>query len=96
MRHAAVWLIRRYQAHLSPAFPARCRFVPSCSEYGAQAITHYGLLRGGLLTAWRLLRCNPFHSGGFDPPIPSDSLAAAGTPPTSTLGSPGSGEPARR
>ena len=78
MRHAAVWLIRGYQAYLSPVLPARCRFVPSCSEYGAQAITHYGLLRGGLLTAWRLLRCNPFHPGGLDPPIPAGRLEEAG------------------
>lgn len=78
MRHVAVWLIRRYQAYLSPVLPARCRFVPSCSEYGAQAITHYGLLRGGLLTAWRLLRCNPFHPGGFDSPIPAGGPEEAG------------------
>lgn len=96
MRRPAVGLIRRYQAYLSPLLPARCRFVPSCSEYGAQAITHYGLLRGGWMTAWRILRCNPFHPGGFDPPLPYDSPAHAGPPPAGALGSPGSGEPARR
>lgn len=78
MRHVVVWLIRRYQVHLSPVLPTRCRFVPSCSEYGVQAITHHGLFRGGLLTAWRILRCNPFHPGGFDSPIPTGEPEEAG------------------
>jgi len=44
-----------------------CRFTPSCSEYGAQAISKYGILKGGLKSAWRVLRCNPFNKGGYDP-----------------------------
>lgn len=61
-------IIRLYQKVLSPAIPANtCRFYPTCSHYGYQAIYTYGLLRGGLLATWRILRCNPFSSGGHDP-----------------------------
>jgi len=44
-----------------------CRFTPSCSEYGAQAITKYGIIKGGLMASWRVLRCNPWNKGGYDP-----------------------------
>lgn len=44
-----------------------CRFTPSCSEYGAQAITKYGIIKGGLMASWRVLRCNPWSKGGYDP-----------------------------
>ena len=44
-----------------------CRFSPSCSEYGAQAITKYGIIKGGLMASWRVLRCNPWNKGGYDP-----------------------------
>jgi putative membrane protein insertion efficiency factor len=61
-------LIRLYQATLSKSLPAdTCRFYPSCSHYGYQAIYKYGLIKGGLMAAWRVLRCNPFNRGGFDP-----------------------------
>ncbi|CAI5968185.1 unnamed protein product [Closterium sp. NIES-65] len=53
---------------ISPWIPASCRFVPTCSEYSVMALRKYGLLRGGILTAWRLLRCNPFGPSGYDPP----------------------------
>ena len=59
--------IRFYQRFISPAFPARCRYHPSCSAYAVQAIRTFGILRGSVLAAWRLLRCNPFSHGGFDP-----------------------------
>ena len=60
--------IRLYQATFSRALPAdTCRFYPTCSHYGYQAIYKYGVLKGGLLAAWRVLRCNPFNPGGFDP-----------------------------
>ncbi len=72
----AVGAIRAYQRYLSPALGARCRYEPSCSEYGAQAIAHYGALRGVPMTAWRLLRCNPFAKGGYDPPFADGSAAA--------------------
>lgn len=52
---------------ISPLLPPACRFVPTCSEYGADAVRRYGIVRGGTMTAWRLLRCQPFCRGGFDP-----------------------------
>jgi putative membrane protein insertion efficiency factor len=64
---AAVGLVRFYQRFLSAMKPPTCRFYPTCSEYGLQAIAHRGVLRGGVLAAWRLLRCNPFSAGGYDP-----------------------------
>jgi putative membrane protein insertion efficiency factor len=66
-RRLAIAPLRLYQALISPALGPRCKFYPSCSEYAAQAITRFGILRGLVLAAWRLLRCNPFSHGGFDP-----------------------------
>ncbi len=61
-------LIRGYQASLSKTLPSNtCRFYPSCSHYGYQAIYKYGALKGGVMTVWRVLRCNPFNPGGYDP-----------------------------
>ena len=59
--------IRLYQRVISPALPQRCKYHPSCSSYALQAIRSYGILRGVVLAAWRLLRCNPWSHGGFDP-----------------------------
>lgn len=67
-RFTLLALIRLYQATFSRALPSdTCRFYPSCSHYGYQAIYKYGALKGGLMAAWRVLRCNPFNPGGFDP-----------------------------
>jgi putative membrane protein insertion efficiency factor len=63
----ALAAIRAYQVTISPLLGARCRYHPSCSRYAMQAISSYGILRGSLLAAWRLLRCNPFSHGGHDP-----------------------------
>ena len=63
----AEWTLRQYKRWISPALPPACRYVPSCSEYAAEAIARHGVLRGGLLAAWRLVRCNPFVKGGLDP-----------------------------
>ncbi len=60
-------LIRLYQAVISPGLPPACRFYPSCSHYGYQAIYRYGLIKGGFMAIWRVLRCNPFNPGGLDP-----------------------------
>ncbi|MBO9369185.1 MAG: membrane protein insertion efficiency factor YidD [Chloroflexi bacterium] len=61
-------LIRLYQISVSPLLPANtCRFYPTCSHYGYQAIYKYGALKGSLMAIWRLLRCNPFNPGGYDP-----------------------------
>jgi uncharacterized protein len=66
-RSAAVTLIEAYRTLISPFLPRACRYLPSCSEYGAIAIDRHGLLRGTALTLRRLLRCHPFASGGYDP-----------------------------
>jgi hypothetical protein len=58
--------IAAYQRWISPSLPRRCRYEPTCSQYAAQSIRRFGP-RGVLLAAWRLLRCNPFSHGGFDP-----------------------------
>jgi putative membrane protein insertion efficiency factor len=67
VRWLAVLPIRAYQRVLSPMLGNRCRYYPSCSEYAAQAIGRFGILRGLVLAGWRLLRCNPWSNGGFDP-----------------------------
>lgn len=75
IKKLVVSLIRIYQKTISfdhgplKAFYPRgfCRFNPSCSEYGAQAINKYGIIKGGLMTCWRILRCNPWSKGGNDP-----------------------------
>ena len=60
-------LIRFYQRFVSPMLPPTCRFYPSCSQYAYEAIAKYGIIKGTRLAAWRLLRCNPFGRGGYDP-----------------------------
>jgi uncharacterized protein len=62
-----VGCIRLYKRFLSPLLPPSCRFTPSCSMYTVEAIQKHGPLRGSLLGAWRILRCNPFGKGGYDP-----------------------------
>jgi uncharacterized protein len=62
-----IFFIRAYRLLISPLLPPACRFTPTCSEYAMQAIEKYGALRGIYLGARRLLRCHPFHSGGYDP-----------------------------
>jgi putative membrane protein insertion efficiency factor len=67
-RLVVLGIIRLYQMTLSRLMPANsCRFYPSCSHYGYQAIYKYGVIKGGLKAGWRVLRCNPFNPGGFDP-----------------------------
>jgi len=56
-----------YQRFISPAIPQRCKYEPSCSRYAVDAIRQYGILRGPVLAGWRLLRCNPWSHGGYDP-----------------------------
>ena len=60
-------LIRFYQRHISPALGPHCRYVPTCSQYAVEAIEKYGALKGGFLALRRILRCHPFHPGGYDP-----------------------------
>jgi putative membrane protein insertion efficiency factor len=59
--------IRAYRRFISPALPRRCKYHPTCSAYAIDAVREFGLLRGAVLAGWRLLRCNPFSDGGYDP-----------------------------
>ncbi|MDE3095250.1 MAG: membrane protein insertion efficiency factor YidD [Chloroflexota bacterium] len=67
MKRPALALIRFYQRRISPGRPLACRFAPTCSEYAYEAIDTRGLLVGGAMAAWRILRCNPLNDGGYDP-----------------------------
>jgi putative membrane protein insertion efficiency factor len=67
VKYPFLWLIRGYQKLISPMLPPSCRFHPTCSEYGYEAIQKHGLVKGGGLAIWRVLRCNPWGKGGFDP-----------------------------
>jgi putative membrane protein insertion efficiency factor len=67
MTRISVALIAFYQRWLSPLGPPCCRFVPTCSTYARESLERHGLMRGLLLAVWRLLKCHPFHPGGYDP-----------------------------
>ena len=67
MKSALIYLLRGYQVLISPLLPPACRFTPTCSEYAIEAVRQYGALRGIYMAARRLLRCHPFHPGGYDP-----------------------------
>jgi putative membrane protein insertion efficiency factor len=82
MRRLFVLPIRAYQRLLGPMFGERCKYYPSCSEYAAQAIGRFGILRGLVLAGWRLLRCNPWSHGGFDP-VEDQSLFKSKAPAAS-------------
>jgi len=68
--------IRGYRRFISPVIPARCRFHPSCSAYALEAVGVHGPVRGLALALWRLLRCHPFHPGGYDPVPPARAVLA--------------------
>lgn len=67
MKHLLIALVRFYRAFLSPLHRPCCRFIPTCSAYALEALEKYGAVKGGALTLWRILRCNPFCKGGYDP-----------------------------
>ena len=67
MKKLMIKSIKMYQRYISPMKGTKCPYIPSCSQYGLEAVEKYGALKGGALAAWRILRCNPFSSGGFDP-----------------------------
>lgn len=67
MKTLAEAMLKFYKRLVSPYLPASCRYVPTCSEYAAEAVARHGILHGAALACWRLLRCNPLARGGFDP-----------------------------
>ena len=67
MKNILIAMIRFYQKFLSPLKHTRCPYTPTCSQYGLEAIQKYGAVIGSLLACWRILRCNPFSKGGYDP-----------------------------
>ena len=67
MKKILILLIRFYQKFISPMFPAKCRFYPTCSQYTLEAIKEYGAVKGTYLGIKRILKCHPFHEGGYDP-----------------------------
>lgn len=67
MKYVLMLPLYIYKKIISPLFPARCKYYPTCSSYAVQAIGRFGVIRGSILAAWRLLRCNPWSEGGIDP-----------------------------
>ena len=67
MKIILIKIIKLYQKYLSPLKSTKCPYFPTCSNYGIEAIEKYGVFKGGLLTVWRILRCNPLSKGGYDP-----------------------------
>jgi len=67
MAKAIIALLKFYSKNISVFFPRRCKYYPTCSSYAIQALEKKGLLKGSILSLWRLLRCNPFSKGGYDP-----------------------------
>lgn len=68
VKNALLSTIRAYKRYVSPGIRPACRFVPTCSEYAAEALEKFGVCRGAVLASWRVLRCNPFGGSGYDPP----------------------------
>lgn len=67
MKKLLLGIIRFYRKYISPMTPPTCKYIPTCSEYGLEAVERFGALKGGALTVWRILRCNPWSKGGYDP-----------------------------
>jgi putative membrane protein insertion efficiency factor len=88
MKRLALKFLQAYKRLISPLLPVACRYVPTCSDYALEAVERFGVVRGGFMTAWRVLRCNPFVRGGVDPvhscgsvPTLSQSTRKDGAPP---------------
>ena len=67
MKRILIRLIKLYQRYISPVKITRCPYIPTCSAYGLEAIEKHGAMKGSILAVWRILRCNPFSHGGYDP-----------------------------
>ncbi|MBD1879159.1 membrane protein insertion efficiency factor YidD [Coleofasciculus sp. FACHB-T130] len=79
MKILLIWLIRGYRVLISPLFPPACRFQPTCSKYALEAVERFGAWRGGWMAIRRILRCHPFHPGGYDPVPPAATPTAKET-----------------
>ncbi len=66
MKRLLLWLVGAYKRWISPALPQRCKYYPTCSNYAAEAVKELGPVRGSIVAAWRVMRCNPLSDGGFD------------------------------
>ncbi len=75
MKYFFIFLIELYRKYLSPLKSTKCPYFPSCSEYGLEAVRKYGSIKGGVLTIYRICRCNPFSKGGYDP-VPESSSSS--------------------
>ncbi len=73
MKYILIFLLRGYQKFISPFFAPRCKYYPTCSQYSIDAIREFGSVKGVAMTAWRLLRCNPFSHGGVDYAVKNNS-----------------------
>ena len=71
---ALIGFVKLYRTVISPVLGANCRYLPTCSSYAIEAISLHGAIKGSVLTAWRIVRCNPFAKGGYDPVPDSDNL----------------------
>lgn len=67
MKRVLIAIVRGYKKFISPLLPPSCRFTPTCSEYAMEALQKHGAFKGSMLAIWRILRCNPFGKGGYDP-----------------------------
>lgn len=67
MKKLFIFIIKFYRKYLSPLKRTKCPYIPTCSEYGLEAVQKYGALKGGAMAAVRIMKCNPFSSGGYDP-----------------------------
>jgi len=85
MKHVMIWLVRLYQKYISPLKRPCCRFTPTCSSYAIEAFTKRGFFIGTILTVWRILRCNPFSKGGYDP-VPERGLRNRNKSSTGDIG----------
>ncbi|GAB4248141.1 MAG: hypothetical protein Kow00129_08860 [Thermoleophilia bacterium] len=94
IRKTFIFLIRGYQRFVSPALPRSCRYHPTCSQYAVEAVGRFGVVKGTVLAGWRLLRCNPFSYGGYDP-VDRQTLFAEAEPEEALLGSDGSRQAGR-
>jgi putative membrane protein insertion efficiency factor len=90
VKYLAIGVVRLYQLLLSPLFPNSCKYHPSCSQYAVGALRQYGLVRGSVLSGWRLLRCNPWSHGGVDYPRDQKLFKQAGSRARRSAASPAS------